>query len=246
MKRDNKMTMDQIKEDADQEVKEIEKKNETSLKQVQDMSLRSKADLQITKNKLAEVQNDIKTLSRFIADKNIQLDKQRENIQKLNIEWTQKRAEIENKDIIINSREKNILHLKKKTQELEKFKFVLDEKIRDLRKDIAPKELEIANLRNRTRSMDKRLKKYNQVNASLGFMVEDLRVRQGMIQKAIMTNRDIIRNNDSFINSFKNAVYQVVQYTDDHQQLKIAVNHSLFKFIKDQKAKNGDINPNIK
>ena len=240
------MTMDQIKEDADQEVKEIEKKNETSLKQVQDMSLRSKADLQITKNKLAEVQNDIKTLSRFIADKNIQLDKQRENIQKLNIEWTQKRAEIENKDIIINSREKNILHLKKKTQELEKFKFVLDEKIRDLRKDIAPKELEIANLRNRTRSMDKRLKKYNQVNASLGFMVEDLRVRQGMIQKAIMTNRDIIRNNDSFINSFKNAVYQVVQYTDDHQQLKIAVNHSLFKFIKDQKAKNGDINPNIK
>ena len=145
------------------------------------MSLRSKADLQITKNKLAEVQNDIKTLSRFIADKNIQLDKQRENIQKLNIEWTQKRAEIENKDIIINSREKNILHLKKKTQELEKFKFVLDEKIRDLRKDIAPKELEIANLRNRTRSMDKRLKKYNQVNASLGFMVEDLRVRQGMI-----------------------------------------------------------------
>ena len=79
------------------------------------MSLRSKADLQITKNKLAEVQNDIKTLSRFIADKNIQLDKQRENIQKLNIEWTQKRAEIENKDIIINSREKNILHLKKKT-----------------------------------------------------------------------------------------------------------------------------------
>jgi len=36
--------------------------------------------------------------------------------------------------------------LKKKTQELDKFKFVLDEKIRDLRKDIAPKELEILNL----------------------------------------------------------------------------------------------------
>lgn len=37
-----------------------------------------------------------------------------------------------------------------------------------------------------------------------------------------------------------------MQYTDDHQQLKIAVNQSLFNFIKDQKAKNGDINPNIK
>ena len=79
------------------------------------MSLRSKADLQITKNKLADVQSEIKTLTRLINDKSIQLDKQRENIQKLNLEWTQKRAEIENKDIIINSKEKNILHLKKKT-----------------------------------------------------------------------------------------------------------------------------------
>lgn len=55
---------------------------------------------------------------------------------------------------------------------------MLDEKIQDLRRDIAPKELEIKNLRNKTKQMDERLKKYNEVNASLGFMVEDLRVRQ--------------------------------------------------------------------
>ena len=77
-------------------------------------------------------------------------------------------------------------------------------------------------------------------------MVEDLRVRQALIAKAIATNRDIIRNNDTYINNFKNAVYQVVQYTDDHQQLKIAVNQSLFGFISDQKAKNSDVNPSIK
>ena len=29
--------------------------------------------------------------------------------------------------------------------------------------------------------MDKRLAKYNDVNASLGYMVEDLRLRQGVI-----------------------------------------------------------------
>ena len=87
---------------------------------------------------------------------------------------------------------------------------MLDEKIRDLRKDIAPKELEIASLRNRTRSLDKKLYQYNSVNASLGFMVEDLRVRQALIAKAIATNRDKIRNNETYINNFKNAVYQVV------------------------------------
>ena len=93
---------------------------------------------------------------------------------------------------------------------------MLDEKIKDLRKDIAPKELEIGNLRSRTRSMDKRLKQYNHVNASLGYLVEDLRIRQGVIQRSIEQYRDIIRANDTYINAFKNAVYQVVQYTDDH------------------------------
>ena len=99
------------------------------------------------------------------------------------------------------------MHLKKKTQELEKFKFVLDEKIRDLRKDIHPKEHEIEKLELMTKSLDQKLEKYNSVNASLGFMVEDLRVRQALIAKAITCNRDIIRDNDTYINSFKNAVY---------------------------------------
>ena len=246
MQDDNKETMKQINDDAEEEIREIQQKNQNSLNQVTDMALRSKADLQITKNKLADVHSEIKTLSRWIIDRTSQLENQRELIQQLNHKWTQQKSEIENKDNVIAMKEKNILYLKKKTQELEKFKFVLDYKIKDLRKEIAPKELEIVNLRNRTRSMDQKLKKYNSVNAQLGFMVEDLRVRSVAIQKLIEKNREIIRNNETYIRSFKNAVYQVVQYIDDHQQLKIAVNKSLYGFMKNQEAKNGDVNPHIK
>ena len=67
--------------------------------------------------------------------------------------------------------------MKKKTQELDKFKFVLDYKIKDLRRDIAPREMEIVTLKQRTNSMDKELRKYNDLNATLGFMVDDLRTR---------------------------------------------------------------------
>ena len=69
MKRDNEEMMNQINDDAGQEICEIEKKNQTSLNQVTDMSLRSKADLQITKNKLTDVQSELKTLMRLIGDK---------------------------------------------------------------------------------------------------------------------------------------------------------------------------------
>ena len=72
---------------------------------------------------------------------------QREQRDKLEDEIEKKRMEIEEKDGMIGEREKRIYNLKKKTQELEKFKFVLDEKIKDLRRDIAPKELEISSLK---------------------------------------------------------------------------------------------------
>jgi cilia- and flagella-associated protein 57 len=56
-------------------------------------------------------------------------------------------AEISAKDKLIGDREKKIYQLKKKTQELEKFKFVLDYKIKELKRDIAPREMEITRLK---------------------------------------------------------------------------------------------------
>ena len=55
--------------------------------------------------------------------------------------------------------------MKKKTQELEKFKFVLDYRIKDLKRDIAPREAEINKLKEQTNDMDNELKKFNIVNS---------------------------------------------------------------------------------
>jgi len=79
------------------------------------MTTTSKGEVQLVKNKLADVQTEVKTLKRWITDKEIQLDKQRENIQKLSLEWKEKKTEIDLKDQTIHQREKSILHLKKKT-----------------------------------------------------------------------------------------------------------------------------------
>jgi len=59
------------------------------------------------------------------------------------------------RDTMIGDKEKKIYSLKKKTQELEKFKFVLDYKIRELKRDIAPRGMEINRLSKETREMDK-------------------------------------------------------------------------------------------
>jgi hypothetical protein len=51
IKEDNAETIKQIKDDAKFEIDEINKKNMENQTNVQDMSLKSKAELQLTKNK---------------------------------------------------------------------------------------------------------------------------------------------------------------------------------------------------
>ena len=213
---------------------------------VQDMSLKSKAELQLTKNKHQDLESDIEKLKRDKQEKNIQVSNQSEILKALQKEIKDQAAEISAKDKLIGDREKKIYQLKKKTQELEKFKFVLDYKIKELKRDIAPREMEITRLKQETNDMDKNLKHFNKINANLGYIVDDLRTRQEHMQELIKKNRSKIRANDIFIKGFTNAVYRTVQFIDDFDQLKRAVNENLYPYVKEQEIKNVEIDPDIK
>ena len=57
------------------------------------------------------------------------------------------------------TQERRIYDLKKKNQELEKFKFVLDYKIKELKKQIEPREQEIADMKDQIKEMDGELER---------------------------------------------------------------------------------------
>jgi hypothetical protein len=54
------------------------------------------------------------------------------------------KLQIKSRDDTIGEKEKRMYEVKKKNQELEKFKFVLDYKIKELKRQIEPRETEIA------------------------------------------------------------------------------------------------------
>jgi uncharacterized protein (DUF3084 family) len=54
---------------------------------------------------------------------------------------------IQERDKQIGEKERKIYELKKRSQELEKFKFVLDHKIKELKRDIGPREEEITRMK---------------------------------------------------------------------------------------------------
>ena len=70
------MTIEQIEEDRDNELTEIQKKNEDNKSQVHDMALKSKAELQLIKNKMKDIEDDKKTLERQLLDQGFAVMKQ--------------------------------------------------------------------------------------------------------------------------------------------------------------------------
>ena len=64
----NQKTIEQIEEDRDKEIDEIRLKNDENKNQVQDMALKSKAELQLIKSKMQDIATDMDGLVRNIAD----------------------------------------------------------------------------------------------------------------------------------------------------------------------------------
>ena len=117
-------------------------KNEENKSQVHDMALKSKAELQLIKNKMKDIADDMEGLRRNIIDQNNQVQKQERILKEHQDDIKLLYKQIAEKDAAIGERETKIYQLKRKTQELEKFKFVLDDRIKELKKEITPKEVE--------------------------------------------------------------------------------------------------------
>ncbi len=109
--------------------------------------------------------------------------------------------------------------MKKKSQELEKFKYVLDHKIKELKKDIAPREQEIAKMKAQTNKMDKELKNLNSLNTALAEFVAVLFKNEEQLKGKIANQRARISFQTNRIKSFKDALYQTTQLIQNEQEL---------------------------
>jgi cilia- and flagella-associated protein 57 len=65
----------------------------------------------------------------------------------------------------------------RKTQELEKFKFVLDYKIKELRRDIGPREEEISKMKEQLEVMKSEVEEFIRTNAHLLLFVNDFKLK---------------------------------------------------------------------
>jgi len=94
----------------------------------------------------------------------------------------------------IKKKEQDICNLKKETQELDLFKFVLDYKIKDLKREVEPRAAEIEEMKVQTLNIDKKLKDLNLVNNMLILFVDSLDEDQSQMQEKSLRKRQEIIN----------------------------------------------------
>ena len=93
----------------------------------------------------------------------------------------------------------------------------MDHKIKELKKDIAPREQEIAKMKAQTNKMDKELKNLNSLNTSLAEFVSVLFNNEEKLKSKISSQRARISYQNNRIKSFKESLYQTTQLIQNEQ-----------------------------
>ena len=120
------------------------------------------------------------------------------------------KSELNEREATIQDKDTRIIELKKKTQELEKFKFVLDYKIKELKRDIGPREVQIQQLHEQVAKMEGEVVHFRRVNANLRLIVNDLTMRQrGLEDENNKCGEDLDRQENEK-KRFKDDVYETL------------------------------------
>ena len=186
-------TKSQTCSDQDAELEAIKAGYSQRLLVERDSLLRFKGEVGIMKKKLSALHKDIeeqKELLKQSTDKEEQLT---HSIHQVDSRIAQQRASMREKDRMIGESERAIAELKKDNGELEKFKFVLDYQIKQLKRQIEPREAEIAQLKTDMSRIDSTLERDHSHNKALQKGIAQLQHSNAQLQAAIHRSRDHTR-----------------------------------------------------
>ena len=189
---------------------EINDKNREVLALKIEDGLSAKADLTRQMNELTTKNIERENKRNELQEQKSELDSKMEEQHKIKADIMACEEQYRARITTIEEKDIQIGQLQKKIQELEKFKFVLDYKIKELKRDICPKEVQIQKLNEQTNKMRSEQKHFDRVNQNLVLIVDDLRMRQEGLSKAANQMDNKILRQSNTMKRFKDDVQQML------------------------------------
>eukprot|EP00760_Papus_ankaliazontas_P008130 PhM_4_TR13677/c1_g1_i1/m.19400 len=140
--------------------------------------------------------------------------------------------EITERTDTIGDKEKRIADLRKKNQELEKFRFVLEYKIRELKGQTEPKEEEIRVAGVKIAEMHQELDKYYHNNESLRLTIRDLKLKIDGQKSEITNLQDKLKYADAYKIRLREDLTMLKDSTKTVKALKEVVKKLYHKHMK--------------
>lgn len=127
--------------------------------------------------------------------------------------------------------EARIYDLKKKNQELEKFKFVLNYKIQELKRQIMPRKREIADLREQMKEMELELLQYHKSNAALDLMITELKLKRDGMHREVQRLSAEAGGKAAELDKIARDVGAVAAVASDAKALRTAMTRLYRKYL---------------
>jgi cilia- and flagella-associated protein 57 len=108
-------------------------------------------------------------------------------------------------------------------QELEKFRFVLDYKIKELKLQIAPRENEITVMQRQIEDMDLELEQYHKSNLALNLMIGELKLKLEGLRKELLSQTSRVEINSKLLERFMRDLQEVWSVRQDYSAMKAKV-----------------------
>eukprot|EP00927_Polykrikos_kofoidii_P044410 TRINITY_DN38389_c0_g1_i1.p1 TRINITY_DN38389_c0_g1~~TRINITY_DN38389_c0_g1_i1.p1 ORF type:complete len:1288 (+),score=271.17 TRINITY_DN38389_c0_g1_i1:192-4055(+) len=227
----HKETLAQLERDADREIEELKEMYEQKLTEEKDEKVRLRGQAGIHRKHHEDLKRKMQKRQDDVHKKEEENRKAEEKIVALLKDKDSNEKEIAERDKTILDKEGRIYALRNQNQELEKFKFVLDYKIKELKGQIDPKSDSIASMKLQIKSMNYELDEYMRKNKQRALDISQLQMKQRALQEEIKSQKRRLRVDLALIQRFKLDLSDCMEYVNEPKNLKESVVALYWKYV---------------
>ncbi|KAJ1618791.1 quinon protein alcohol dehydrogenase-like superfamily, partial [Pavlovales sp. CCMP2436] len=185
--------------DYEDEVGRMKRGHETHLQAERDEALKLKGEAAILRKKFETSRTDMQKLSDLAdSDKMVAM----------------LRKDMRDREDTIADKERRMAELKGKNKELEKFKYVLDYKLRELKKELEPRDEALSRMRSTVTELDDELQRDFKHNVSLSQEVGEQQAKIDSLSRELKRERRLLAERERLISSFGRDLHRLVTHTE--------------------------------
>lgn len=209
--------IEQQEEEHDIEITQSQEKSGRVIQIERDHAMSLKGDNNMLRRKCEALTQEYELLQGQIFEKDKEVQKTKRKVQELEETIEGLKKEVDERNYTIGQKEYRILEVKQKNQELEKYRFVLDYRMNELKGELNPKELLMSEMRGQIKDMDEELQRTLHNNDQLELIVADRNLKIETLQKEVRQFRHQIAEREKFIKLFVEDLHNLYTQKDSSE-----------------------------